>query len=72
MELKKMKVEFHSGNEEGNIWWILSKVREALRKQQRITDYNDLRDKVLICNTYEEALASIREKVNLVDLDGKY
>jgi len=69
--MKKQRIEFQSSGESGNIFWVLSKVRDVLRKQQRITEYNDLRDQVLNSKSYAEALAHIREKVDLVDLDGK-
>ena len=39
----KEKIRFNSKESSGNIWYLLSKVREVLRKQQRINDYNDLR-----------------------------
>ena len=71
MMMKKPRIEFNSSGESGNIFWVLSKVRDVLRKQQRITEYNDLRDQVLNSKSYAEALAYIREKVDLVDLDGK-
>lgn len=71
MASKKQRIEFHSGGESGNIFRVLSKVRDALRKQRLITEYNDLRDAVLNSKSYAEALSHIREKVDLVDLDGK-
>ena len=71
MKPKKPRIEFSSSGESGNIYFLLSKVRESLRKQQRITEYNDLRDKVLSSNSYAEALKYIREKIDLVDLDGR-
>ncbi len=69
--MKKTKIEFNSSGESGNIYWILSKVRSALRKEHRITEYNNLRDAVLNSKSYTEALSCIREKVDLIDLDGK-
>ena len=68
---KKPKVEFRSGGESGNIYWILSGVRDALRKQHRITEYNDLRDAVLNSKSYAEAISHIRERIDLIDLDNK-
>ena len=71
MTPKKPKVEFRSGGESGNIYWILSGVRDALRKQRRINDYNELRDKVLASGSYAEAISHIRERIDLIDLDNK-
>lgn len=69
---KKPRVEFKSCGESGNIYYILALVRNALRKQQRIQEYNDLRDAVTSSGSYKEALGHIREKIDLVDLDGQY
>ena len=68
--MEKARIEFDSMGESGNIYWILGKVRDALRKQRRITDYNNLWERVQSSGSYTEALAIIRETVNLVDDDG--
>ena len=71
--MKKPKVYFHSNGPSGNAYHVLALVREALRKEHRINDYNELRDKVLSGEIdYREVLRLIREKVDLVDLDGEY
>ncbi len=67
--MKKPEVHFRSRCESGNIYFILGMVRDVLRKQRRITDYNNLRDQVLHSSSYAEALRIIREKVNLIDDD---
>ena len=67
--MKKPEVHFRSGGESGNIYFILGLVRDALRKQRRITDYNNLRDRVLHSGSYAEALRIIRETVSLIDDD---
>lgn len=72
MTTKKPRVEFESRGESGNTIHLLCLVRAALRKQHRITEYNDLREAVLNSGSYDEALGYIREKVELVDLDGLY
>jgi hypothetical protein len=69
---RKPRVEFRSSGESGNTLHILCLVRDALRKQRRIQEYNDLRDSVLNSGSYTEALAHMRESVNLIDLDGRY
>lgn len=66
---KKPKVTIASSGQDGNIFFILAKVREVLRKDQRITDYNNLRDDVMKCGSYEDAIARIRQDVDLVDTD---
>lgn len=66
------EIHFRSRHESGNIFAILAMVRWELQKQRRITDYNNLRDRVTSSGSYEEALAIIRETVNLIDDDGIY
>lgn len=65
-------VEFHSSSAEGNIYYILGKVRDALRKQRRINDYNELWERVQKSGNYPNALAEIRKIVDLTDLDGRF
>ena len=69
--MDKPRVTIKSTGPEGNIYFILGKVRDTLRKERRYTDYNDLRDKVLNSKSYKEAIEHIREIVDLVDTDGK-
>lgn len=69
---KKRVIKFHSRGESGNIYAILAKVSSYLYKQKRIWEYNELRDKVYTCGSYEAALNAIREYVDLIDLDGRY
>lgn len=70
--MQRPEIRFSSSGPSGNIFWILGTVREALRKQRRITEYNDLRDRVTSSGSYTEALAEIRKVVDLVDEDGVY
>lgn len=65
-------VEFHSKSVEGNIYYILGQVRNALRKQRRIDDYNELWERVQRSGNYVNALAEIRKIVDLIDLDGQF
>lgn len=67
----KPKIEFHSSGESGNIHWVLAKLRDALRKQRRIIDYNEAWERVQKSGSYTEALAIIREYADLTDLDGR-
>ena len=71
MIVEKATVHFHSQSESGNIFFILGLVRREMQKQRRITDYNNLRDRVTNSGSYKEALAIIRETVILIDDDGR-
>lgn len=69
--MRKPEIHFESCHESGNIFVILALVRREMQKQRRITDYNNLRDRVTASGSYQEALAIIRETVNLIDDDGR-
>ena len=70
--MKNHTIRFHSRGQSGNIFHILCLVRREMQKQRRITEYNDLRDRVYNSGSYREALAIIREYVELIDLDGEF
>jgi hypothetical protein len=70
--MKKEQIKFRSTGPEGNVHHLLVLVKNALRKQHRITDYNNLRDRVLSSESYEQGLSAMREYVDLIDLDKKY
>ena len=70
--IPKPTLRFNSSGESGNIFFILGMVAAALHKQRRITDYNNLRDKVIESGSYAEALKEIRRIVDLIDDDGNY
>ena len=65
--MTKPVVTYNPRGESGNIFFILAKVRDALRKQRRIQDYNDCWEKVQQCKCYEDALKVIREYVELIE-----
>lgn len=65
--MTKPVVKYNPRGESGNIFYILAKARDTLRKQRRIQDYNDCWEKVQQCNSYEEALNVIREYVELIE-----
>lgn len=69
--MEKPTIHFRSRHESGNIFSILAMVRQELRKQRRITEYNELWEQVQK-GDYENAIRLIREKVNLIDDDGIY
>lgn len=71
MTKKKTKVYFDSQGESGNIYHILGQVGNALRKEQRIIEFNEIRDKVFASKSYKEALENIREHVDLIDKSGR-
>lgn len=68
--MKRPTVRFTSRGPSGNIFHILALVRQVLLKQRRITDYNNLRDRVTSSGSYAAALAEIRRDVDLIDEDG--
>nr|DAO61855.1 MAG TPA: hypothetical protein [Caudoviricetes sp.] len=70
--MNKPRVEIHSQGPEGNIYFIIGKARDALRKARRISDYNDMWERVQNCGSYTTALAEIRKTVDLIDLDGAF
>lgn len=70
--MQKAVIHFCSRGESGNIYWLIGAAQVELHKQQRITDYNTMRDRILNgADSYEEALAIIREYVDLIDDDGR-
>ncbi len=69
--MQKPTIHFRSRHESGNIFVILALVRREMQEQRRITDYNNLWDRVTASGSYQEALAIIRETVNLIDDDGR-
>ena len=67
--MKKPIVEYTRKGPRGNVYYILGQVRDALRKQHRITDYNNMWEKVQNCHSYEEALDIMKVYVELVEKD---
>lgn len=65
----KPTIHYRSRHESGNIFWILAAVRDVLQKQRRITEFNDLRDRVFASGSYQEALGHIGKLVTLIDDD---
>lgn len=65
---KKETVYYESRGESGNIFFILAKVREVLRNQRRINDYNECWEAVQKCGSYQDALDIISDYVILIDL----
>ena len=63
--MNKPIVTYDPKGESGNIFYILAKVRLALRKQRRIQDFNDCWERVQNSKSYPEALEIIKEYVEL-------
>lgn len=68
---EKEEVIYDSQGPSGNIFAILGKIRDILRKQNRIAEYNELWKKVNHSQSYEEAMNYIGEVVSLVDVNRK-
>ena len=69
--MAKAVIHFQSSHETGNIYWIMGKVRDIMRKERRITDWNNAWERIQKTD-YAGALAILRELVDLVDDDGRY
>lgn len=65
--MERPKIEYNRRKPSGNIYYILGKARDALRKQHRITDYNNMWEKVQKSGSYEEALKAIGEYCDLIE-----
>ena len=70
--MNRPEIHFASKHSSGNIFWIMGAVRDALRKQRRISEWNDLYQEILNSGSYEEALGKINKLVHLIDDDGVY
>lgn len=70
--MKRPEVHYQSRHETGNIFAILALVRNVLRKERRINEFNELHDRVLKSGSYENALDIINEKVRLIDDDNPF
>ena len=68
--MNRPEIHFASKHSSGNIFWIMGAVRDALRKERRISEWNDLYQEVTNSNSYEEALRLMNEHVHLIDDDG--
>ena len=62
-----MIIHFNSRAESGNIFYILSRVLEVMRKERRITEFNDMWQAVQNSGSYEAALEIIGKHVPLID-----
>ena len=69
----KETIHFASRGQSGNIYYILGAIRDVLRKQNRIAEWNELYEEVnRFATSYIDALEILRKHVNLIDDDGLY
>ena len=66
--MERPTIIYDSRGETGNIYYLIGQLQQIMRKQRRYTDFNDLRDRIFESGSYEDALAIIREEVELVDI----
>ena len=69
--MKKAEIHFRSCHETGNIYWIMGKVRDQMRKERRIIAWDNAWERIHKTD-YAGALAIMRELVTLIDDDGRY
>lgn len=69
--MAKAVIHFQSSHETGNIYWIMGKVRDIMRKERRITDWNNAWERIQKTD-YAGALEILRELVDLIDDDRRY
>lgn len=72
--MNKPTIHYNSQGESGNIFWILRAIYENCKREGvNPTVYKEMQERVFAAGSYEEALAIIGEKVNLVDdAKGRY
>ena len=58
--------------ENGNVFYVLGVVKKELQKKDRLTDYEELYERVKACDNYKEALGIINEYVVLYDTSHRY
>ena len=66
--MEKPVLEIDISGPDGNIYVIMAKVMQILRKQRRYTDWNNLRDAITSSKSYANALREINKVVELVDI----
>ena len=69
--MEKPILEIDISGPDGNIYFIMAKVMQILRKQRRYTDWNNLRDAITSSKSYANALREIKKVVELVDISAE-
>lgn len=65
--MKRPELVIDISGPDGNIYAIMAKVMQILRKQKRYTDWNNLRDEIVSSKSYKNALREINKVVKLID-----
>ena len=60
-------IHFSSRGPSGNIFAVLAETRKVMRKERRITEYNNMWEEVQNSGSYEAALEIIGRHVPLMD-----
>lgn len=58
--------------ENGNVFYVLGVVKKELQKKDRLSDYEELYERVKACDNYKEALGIINEYVVLYDTSHRH
>ena len=69
MTPQKPIIEYCVHGETGNIFWILGRLRDIMRKQRRIDAFNQIWDRVQKAGSYDTALKIISEEAELREVD---
>ena len=69
--MRKPKIYYDPKGRSGNLNILLQNIRNEFKKMHRITEYNDIWDRVQNAATYDEAVKIIGEKVELICLSKK-
>ena len=65
--MKREKLFIDITGPDGNIYFILAKVQMIMKKQRRINDFNELKEKIYK-GSYYQALYRINQKIELIDI----
>lgn len=69
--MRKPELKIDITGPDGNIYFMLVRTREVLRKKRRIDEYNTLQEKVFNCKSYKQAVNEINQVVKLIDISEK-
>lgn len=72
--MNKLTIHYNSQGESGNIFWILREIYEACKREGIApTTFKEMQERAFAADSYDEALAIIGKKVNLIDdAKGRY
>lgn len=72
--MSKLTIHYNRQGESGNIFWILREIYEACKREGIApSTFKEMQERVFAADSYEEALAIISMKVNLIDdAKGRY